>query len=60
MSDMYQTLKHFLNERLDKNIINIVQKARTKREFMLRLLFSDQPIEYTVDDPDIGFSGTGL
>lgn len=55
MSNFYQTLHHFLTQRFDKNIINVVQKARTRREFMLRVLFSDQPIEFTVDNPDIAY-----
>lgn len=55
MADFYQTLHHFLTERFDKNIINVVQKARSKRDFMLRLLFSNHPIEFTVDNPDIAY-----
>jgi len=55
MEDFYKTLQHFLTERFDKNIINIVQKARKKKSFMLRLLFSGEPIPFTVHDPDIGY-----
>ncbi len=55
MEDMYKTLTHFITERFDKNIINIVQKARIKPDFMLRLLFEDKPIPFTVDDPDIAY-----
>ena len=55
MSAMYATLKHFLTERFDKNILNIVQKAREKREFMLKLLFGDASIPFTVNDPDIAY-----
>lgn len=51
----YTTLRHFLTERMDKNILNIVQKAREKQDFMLRLLFDDNPIPFTVDDPDIAY-----
>ncbi len=51
----YRTLRHFLTERFDKNILNIVQKAREKKAFMLRLLFSNNPIPFTVDDPDIAY-----
>jgi hypothetical protein len=53
--DFYKTLKHFLTERFDKNIINIVRKAREKRELMVQLLFSDSPREFTVNDPDIAY-----
>lgn len=55
MTVFYPTLKHFLTERFDKNIINIVQKAREKRELMLRVLFGDTPIPFTVDNPDIAY-----
>ncbi len=49
------TLHHFTKERRDKNILNIVQKAKEKRDFMLRLLFSDTPIEFLVDDESIDY-----
>lgn len=55
MAAFYQALTHFLKERLDKNIQNIIQKAREKRDFMLRLLFADAPVEFIVDDPDIAY-----
>ena len=55
MEDFYKTLQHFLTERFDKNIINVVQKARRKKGFMLRLLFSGEPIPFTVHHPDIGY-----
>lgn len=44
MADFDNTLNHFLIERLDKNILNIVQKAREKKDFMLRVLFGNTPI----------------
>ena len=55
MDHFYAMLKYFLTERYDKNILNIVQKAQMKRSFMLRLLFGDAPISFTVDNPDISF-----
>jgi AAA-like domain len=55
MADFYKTLTHFLTERFDKNIINIIRKAREKTAFMLKLLFTDEPIPFTVHDPDIGY-----
>ena len=55
MAAFYPTLKHFLTERRDKNILNIVSKAREKHSFMLRVLFGTEPIAYTVDDPDINY-----
>lgn len=55
MELFYPTLKHFLTERFDKNIINIVQKAKEKLDFMLRVLFCNEPIPFTVDHPDIAY-----
>jgi hypothetical protein len=55
MEHYYQAQQHFLTERFDKNIINIVQKAREKKPFMLRLLFDNEPVAFTVDDPDIAW-----
>jgi hypothetical protein len=51
----WKAQQHFLTERFDKNIINIVQKAREKRAFMLKLLFNDELVPFTVDDPDIAW-----
>ncbi|MEZ4861598.1 MAG: AAA-like domain-containing protein [Caldilineaceae bacterium] len=55
MAAFYPTLTHFLTDRFDKNIVNIVQKAREKQEFMLRVLFDDNPIPFTVNDPTIAY-----
>lgn len=55
MDTFYPTLKHFLTARFDKNILNIVQKAREKQDFMLRVLFDDTPIPFTIDNPDIAY-----
>ncbi|MEN8219471.1 MAG: ATP-binding protein [Pseudomonadota bacterium] len=51
----YQAQHHFLTERFDKNIINIVQKAREKRAFMLRLLFNEEPLSFSIHDPDLAW-----
>ena len=55
MAAFYPTLKYFLTERFDKNILNVVQKARTKKEFMVKLLFGEAVIPFTVNDPDIAY-----
>ena len=55
MAHFYPTLKHFLTERFDKNILNIVQKAREQPAFMLRVLFDDTPIPFTLNDPQIAY-----
>lgn len=55
MAAFYPTLHHFLTERFDKNIVNIVRKAREKQTFMLRVLFGNTPIPFTVDNLDIAY-----
>ena len=55
MANFYKTLQHFLIERSDKNILNVVQKAREKQDFMLRVLFGNAPIPFTVHDPTISY-----
>jgi hypothetical protein len=55
MSDFYTTLGFFLTKKFDKNILNIVQKAKEKREFMIKLLFMDEPVAFTIDDSDIAW-----
>ncbi len=51
----YKAQHHFLTERFDKNIINIVQKARGKRNFMLKLLFDEEPLPFSIHEPDIAW-----
>ncbi len=55
MLDFRRALQHFLTERFDKNIQNIVQKAREKKGFMMRVLFADAPIPFNVNDLDIAY-----
>ena len=55
MAAFYPTLHHFLTERFDKNIVNIVQKAREKRDFVLRILFNNNQTLFNVNDPDIAY-----
>ncbi len=55
MDAFYPTLKYFLTARFDKNISNIVQKAREQRTLMLRILFDDTPIPFTVNDPNLAY-----
>ena len=51
----YTTLKHFLTDRFDKNILNVIRKAQEKKAFMLKLLFSENAVPFTVNDPDIAY-----
>ncbi len=55
MAAFYPTLKHFLTERKDKNILNIVQKAKERPAFMMRLLFNPTPMPFSVDHPDMSY-----
>jgi len=53
--DFYQVLEFFLTQKFSMNILNIVQKAQQKRDFMLKLLFSQQPIPFSVDMADVAW-----
>ncbi len=55
MAHFYRTLTHFLTEKYDKNIINIVQKAKEKKIFMMRLLFDEKLFPFSVHDPDMSY-----
>jgi hypothetical protein len=55
MEHYLKAQQHFLTERFDKNIINIVQKARSRRHFMLKLLFNEEPLPFSIHDPDIAW-----
>ena len=55
MANFYTTLCFFLTKKFDKNILNIVQKAQEKRDFMIKFLFRDEPVAFTIDDPDIAW-----
>jgi type II secretory pathway predicted ATPase ExeA len=55
MAHFYVALKHFLTERFDKNILNVIRKAREKPELMFKLLFGQAALPFTVNDPDIAY-----
>ena len=55
MSDWYITEKYFLTRRFDKNMVNIVQKARQKPDLMLKILFNEDPIPFSVYDLDLAY-----
>jgi len=55
MEHYYRAQQHFLTERFDKNIINIVQKARGKKNFMLKLLFNEESLPFSIHEPDIAW-----
>jgi len=48
-------LDYFLNKRIDKNISNIVSKAMQQKEFMLKVLFSEEGIPFHIYDERIKF-----
>jgi len=55
MADFLVTLDYFLKAKYDNNILNIVRKAKEKKAFMYRLLFGEQPIDFSVDVEDIAY-----
>ncbi len=55
MDAWYPTLNYFLTRRNDMNIANVIEKARQKESFMLRVLFNEQPLPFSVDVPDMAW-----
>jgi hypothetical protein len=55
LPDFLETLNYFLKSKYDKNILNIVQKAKEKKAFMCRLLFGEDPIDFSVYVEDIAY-----
>ena len=55
LDDFLVTLEYFLKSKYDKNILNIVQKAKEKKDFMYRLLFGNEPIDFSIDITDIAY-----
>jgi len=55
MADLLPALHYFMTAKYDANIINIVQKARKKKDFVIRLLFDEKPCPFTIHNPDISW-----
>jgi hypothetical protein len=55
MNDFLVTLDYFLKSKYNKNILNIVQKAEEKKDFMYRLLFGEQAIDFNIYTKDIAY-----
>jgi len=55
LEHFYQALTFFMTQRAHLNIMNIVQKARQKRAFMLKLLFQPMPIPFSIYEPDMAW-----
>ena len=55
MDDFFPMLNYFLKSKYDKNILNIVQKAKQKKAFMYRLLFGEEPIDFNIYTEDIAY-----
>lgn len=55
MASLLSLLDYFLRKRIDKNISNIVAKAKQHKDFMLKVLFDETEIPYTIDDERIKF-----
>jgi len=55
MAGFHALMDYFLRLRIDKNISNIVSKAKQHKDFMLKVLFDETKIPFTVDDERIKF-----
>jgi len=55
MADFLVTLDYFLKSKYDKNILNIIEKAEEKKDFMYRLLFGEQAIDFNIYAKDIAY-----
>jgi len=55
MTSFRRVLVYFLTERIDRNISNIVSKAREHRDFMLKVLFGESEIPFQIYDERIKF-----
>jgi len=55
MADFLVTLDYFLKSKYHKNILNIIQKAEEKKDFMYRLLFGEQAIDFNIYIKDIAY-----
>ncbi|OQX81102.1 MAG: hypothetical protein B6D61_01120 [Bacteroidetes bacterium 4484_249] len=51
--DYLNVEKWYLNEAIDKNFSNILNKAREERSFVERLLFTEDKIPFKIDRPSI-------
>ncbi|MGA1866909.1 MAG: AAA-like domain-containing protein [bacterium] len=49
LKDYWKCLDYYLREKIDKNISNIVSKAKKEKELMLKILFTEEVL-YTIDD----------
>ena len=55
MEDFGGTLDYFLTAKYNKNILNIIQKSKEKQDFMYRLLFGDQAMDFNIYHQDIAY-----
>jgi hypothetical protein len=54
MRDMYECLEKFLTTRIDRNIANIVNKAKQYKDFIMKVLF-EEDVEFNIEDEKIRF-----
>lgn len=55
MAGFRRVLDYFLTERIDRNISNIVSKAKEHKDFMLAVLFSETEVPFQIYDERIKF-----
>jgi hypothetical protein len=54
LESFWPLLRYYLYEKIDKNISNIVNKARQEPDLMLKVLFNGE-VPFTVRDPRVSF-----
>ena len=50
-----KVIHQFLYEKIDKNISNIVAKAKEHKDFMMKVLFSEEEIPFAINDERIKY-----
>jgi hypothetical protein len=55
MDDYLRVEDWYLTEAIDKNISNVINKARQHRRFVEKLLFTEEKQKYKINDPTIKF-----
>ena len=55
INEFYQCLDYYLRKKLDKNVVNIVNKASQYKDIMLKILFGEQGQIFSLYDSSISF-----
>jgi len=55
IKSLNEVIWQFLHKRIDKNISNIVAKAKEHKDFMMKVLFSEEEIPFEIDDEKVKY-----